>query len=79
MLEETGVRLAAEPTFLGTHEHLDGLAQPALSHFFRVDAPDGLPDRWQHVVRGDGDDAGLVFDCRFESEPDLWAVQAIFR
>ena len=23
----------------GSHEHLDGLGQPAISHFFRVDAP----------------------------------------
>jgi 8-oxo-dGTP pyrophosphatase MutT (NUDIX family) len=48
--EETGVRLDAAPTLLGTHEHLDGLGQPVLSHFFGVQAPDGLPQAWQHVV-----------------------------
>jgi len=77
--EETGVGLDAEPTLLGRHEHLDGLGQPALSHFFRVDAPDGLPRAWQHVVTGDGEDAGLVFDCRFDPAPELWPVQSAFR
>jgi 8-oxo-dGTP pyrophosphatase MutT (NUDIX family) len=41
--EETGVHLESEPTFVGAHEHLDGLGNAARSHFFRVDAPDGLP------------------------------------
>jgi 8-oxo-dGTP pyrophosphatase MutT (NUDIX family) len=77
--EETGARLGAGATLLGSHEHLDGLGQPALSHFFRVDAPDGLPRAWQHVVTGDGDDAGLVFECRFDPAPELWPVQSVFR
>ena len=76
--EETGVRLDAELTLLGTHEHLDGLGRPALSYFFRADAPDGLPTSWQHVVSGNGEDAALVFECRFERAPRLWAVQAVF-
>ena len=76
--EETGVHLECEPTFVGTHEHLDGLGQPARSHFFRVDAPTGLPPAWRHVVSGDGEDAGLVFECRFEESPTLWPVQSIF-
>ena len=69
--EETGVRPDAEPTFLGTHEHLDGLGQPALSHFFRAVAPEGLPRVWQHIVSGDDGDAALVFDCRFDPVPEL--------
>ena len=77
--EETGVGLDTEPMFLGTHEHLDGLGQPALSHFFRVDAPHGLPRCWQHVVSGDGEDAALVFECRFDPAPELWPVQSVFR
>jgi 8-oxo-dGTP pyrophosphatase MutT (NUDIX family) len=76
--EETGVHLECEPTFVGTHEHLDGLGQPARSHFFRVDAPTGLPPAWRHVVSGDGEDAGLVFECRFEESPTLWPVQSVF-
>ncbi len=77
--EETGVFLEVEPTLLGTHEHLDGLGQPALSHFFRADAPPGLPRAWQHVVSGDGEDAALVFECRFDPAPDLWPVQSVYR
>jgi 8-oxo-dGTP pyrophosphatase MutT (NUDIX family) len=77
--EETGVQLDTEPTLLGTHEHLDGLGQPALSHFFQADAPKGLPRCWQHVVSGDGDDAALVFECRFDPAPELWPFQSVFR
>ena len=77
--EETGVELDSEPTLLGTHEHLDGLGRPALSHFFRVSAPKGLPRFWQHVVSGEGDDSALVFECRFDPAPKLWPVQSVFR
>ena len=77
--EETGVLLDVEATLLGTHEHLDGLGRPALSHFFRVDAPDGLPQVWQHVVSGDGEDAALVLECRFDPAPRLWPAQSVFR
>ena len=77
--EETGVELTAAPELLGTHEHLDGLGQPALSHFFRVGAPPHLPAAWEHVVTGEGEDGGLVFLCRFDPDPTLWPVQAIFR
>ena len=77
--EETGVLLDVEPTLLGTLEHLAGLGQPALSHFFRVEAPEGLPHAWLHVVSGNGEDATLVFDCRFDPDPELWPVQSIFR
>jgi 8-oxo-dGTP pyrophosphatase MutT (NUDIX family) len=77
--EETGVRLRSRPTLLGTHDHLDGLGRRARSHFFRVDAPPGLPDSWEHRVTGHGDDAELVFLCRFDPAPTLWPVQAVFR
>jgi 8-oxo-dGTP pyrophosphatase MutT (NUDIX family) len=77
--EETGVRLDSELTLLGTHEHLDGLGSPALSYFFHADAPAGLPQSWQHVVSGQGSDAALVFNCRFDPAPRLWPVQAVFR
>ncbi len=77
--EETGLELDARPVLLGTHEHLDGLGRGSLSHYFRVDAPHGVPRSWEHVVAGEGDDAGLVFLCRFEPDPTLFAVQAVFR
>ena len=76
--EETGVRLDEPPMLLGTHEHLDGLGQPALSYFFRAPAPAGLPQAWEHAVSGDGEDATLVFDCRFDPTPELWPVQSVF-
>ncbi len=77
--KETGVRLESEPTLVGTHEHVDGLGEPARSHFFRAEAPDGLPQEWRHVVSGCGEDAGLVFECRFDPAPRLWPVQSVFR
>jgi 8-oxo-dGTP pyrophosphatase MutT (NUDIX family) len=77
--EETGVCLRGPLTLLGTHEHLDGLGRPALSHFFRADAPNALPTAWQHVVSGEGGDAALVFECRFDRAPRLWPLQAVFR
>ena len=77
--EETGVQLDETPVLLGTHEHFDGLGQPALSHFLRAPAPEGLPQAWSHVVSGNGEDATLVFECRFDHAPELWPVQSVFR
>jgi ADP-ribose pyrophosphatase YjhB (NUDIX family) len=34
------------------------------SHYFHLET-DEQRDAWEHVVHGDGDDAGLVFLCRF--------------
>jgi 8-oxo-dGTP pyrophosphatase MutT (NUDIX family) len=79
VLEETGVTLDGELRLLGTREHLDGLGRPSLTHFFRVDAPAGLPRSWQHTVTADGSDAGLVFECRFDAAPTLWEDQLLFR
>jgi len=48
------------------------LAQPAWpakyeNHAFEVHIEEGGPaDTWDHVVHGDGDDAGLVFRYRWE-------------
>lgn len=44
------------------------------NHAFEVEAP-GAPDAWEHVVAGDGDDAGLVFLYRWvplAPTPELW-------
>jgi len=38
-----------------------------------------LPQVWQHTVGGEGEDEGLLFDCRFDTNPTLWPVQALFR
>jgi 8-oxo-dGTP diphosphatase len=45
------------------------------NHVFHVEAEEELPDEWEHVVFGDGDDAGLVFRYRWERIRDdllLW-------
>ncbi len=45
------------------------------NHAFEVRAEGATPDRWEHVVHGDGDDAGLVFAYRWiavDSEVKLW-------
>lgn len=44
------------------------------NHAFELEAP-GAPDTWEHVVAGDGDDAGLVFLYRWvplAPAPELW-------
>jgi ADP-ribose pyrophosphatase YjhB (NUDIX family) len=44
------------------------------NHAFEVEASDA-PDAWEHVVAGDGDDAGLVFLYRWvplAPAPELW-------
>jgi 8-oxo-dGTP diphosphatase len=41
------------------------------NHVYELEAP-GAPERWEHVVFGDGDDAGLVFLYRWVPlAPDL--------
>jgi 8-oxo-dGTP diphosphatase len=45
------------------------------NHLFHVEPEVELPDSWEHVVFGDGDDAGLVFRYRWEPIRDdllLW-------
>lgn len=44
------------------------------NHAFELEAPDA-PEAWEHVVAGDGDDAGLVFRYRWvplTPPPELW-------
>ena len=79
VLEETGLRLTAAPSLLGTHDHLDGLGSPSRTYFFKVQAPLDAPDTWEHRVTGEGGDRELVFLCRFDPAPILWPVQAIHR
>ncbi|WP_326763584.1 NUDIX domain-containing protein [Streptomyces sp. NBC_01591] len=55
--------------------------QPRRTTFFFLRATADTPDAWEHQVRGDGDDAGLIFACRFlplplkqplADEQDVW-------
>jgi 8-oxo-dGTP pyrophosphatase MutT (NUDIX family) len=42
------------------------------NHGFQLVADEDLPDEWDHVVYGNGDDAGLTFHYRWVPiEPDL--------
>lgn len=45
------------------------------NHAYELEAP-GAPDAWEHVVFGDGDDAGLVFVYRWI---DLTADARVWR
>jgi len=45
------------------------------NHAFEVHVDSETPDRFEHIVHGDGDDAGLVFLYRWvgvDTELDLW-------
>jgi 8-oxo-dGTP diphosphatase len=73
LLEETGlehVRVVRElPRF---EEHYPSRYE---NHGFHVVLEGEAPDRWEHVVHGDGDDAGHVFRFRWEpigAEPHLF-------
>jgi 8-oxo-dGTP diphosphatase len=48
---------------------------PYENHAFEVQVEEDTPDSFEHVVHGDGDDAGLVFVYRWvgvDSEITLW-------
>ena len=48
---------------------------PYENHAFEVQVEEDTPDSFEHVVHGDGDDAGLVFVYRWvgvDTELDLW-------
>ncbi|MFJ3793295.1 NUDIX domain-containing protein [Kitasatospora sp. NPDC090091] len=64
--EETGLLTATVVRRLAVEEqpHPD-TGQPRRTTFLHVQAPGDTPDTWEHRVHGGGDDAGLVFVCRF--------------
>ncbi|WP_392672377.1 NUDIX domain-containing protein [Streptomyces sp. LN785] len=43
--------------------------RPRRTTFFHLEAGHGTPDAWTHTVRGEGDDSGLEFACRFVPLP----------
>jgi ADP-ribose pyrophosphatase YjhB (NUDIX family) len=70
--EEVGVR-ARIVRDLGHVERRQSDGVVYESHYFHLET-DEPRAAWEHVVHGDGDDAGLVFHCRFvplEPSPDL--------
>lgn len=37
--------------------------------YVHLRAPDAMADRWTHIVTGEGEDATMRFDCRWEPLP----------
>ncbi|MGW2088711.1 NUDIX hydrolase [Streptomyces sp. NPDC001880] len=66
VVEETGLSSATLIRRVAVEDkpHPD-TGQPRRTTFFFLRAPADTPDEWEHQVRGDGDDAGLGFACRF--------------
>ena len=63
----TGLRLLRE--LPGFEEHYPTRYE---NHGFHLVPTEELPDEWDHVVQGDGDDAGFVFRYRWEAiEPGM--------
>jgi 8-oxo-dGTP diphosphatase len=56
----TDVRVVGE--LGGSEDHYESRYE---NRGFHVVSDDDLPDRWEHVVYGDGDDAGLTFEYRW--------------
>ena len=66
--EESGLRLEAEPRFVGTWTRvLDGRFGESATHdehvwhLFVIEAPAGLPATWTHRASGSAEEDGLVF------------------
>jgi ADP-ribose pyrophosphatase YjhB (NUDIX family) len=77
--EEVGIR-ARVVRELGQVTRRQGDGKVYESHYLRLETDDPR-DAWEHVVRGDGDDAGLVFVCRFvplDPLPELAGRQGEF-
>ena len=77
--EEVGIRPRVVRE-LGQVTRRQGDGKVYESHYFQLESDDPR-DAWEHVVRGTGDDAGLVFLCRFvplEPLPRLAGRQAEF-
>lgn len=68
--EETGLRSAGVVRQVASEDkpHPD-TGQPRRTTFFYLQVPLDTPDGWEHRVHGEGDDAGLLFACRFAPLP----------
>ena len=65
--EEAGLRDVEIVRLLSTTHHR--------SHCYQLRPTSDLPEEWEHVVHGDGEDVGLVFCYRWvplEPRPQLW-------
>ena len=74
LYEEAGideVEIVRELRVLG--DWLD--ESPYQEHAFEVRSRGETPDSWEHIVQGDGEDAGMIFSYRWlpiDSEITLW-------
>jgi 8-oxo-dGTP pyrophosphatase MutT (NUDIX family) len=77
--EETGITDARLVRKLGVSDFVAEGWQHE-QHFFQLEAPLGLPDEWEHVGTGGGEDDGHVFRCRFvpRSKSGLDEAQYVF-
>jgi len=60
--EESGLTDAQLVRQLAEHEEVEWDNN---RHVFHLIAPNGAPDRWAHIVHGQGEDAGMVFEYRW--------------
>lgn len=68
--EETGlVGLAFVGQLGGVEVALGEPGGPSMTTYVHLTASSDTPAAWQHVVAGDGEDAGMVFACRWEPLP----------
>ncbi|WP_314171647.1 NUDIX hydrolase [Streptomyces winkii] len=68
--EETGLTAVtvARPVAVEDRPH-PATGLPRRTTYFLLGAPAGGLHAWHHTVRGDGDDSGLTFACRFVPLP----------
>lgn len=68
--EETGLLTASVVRQVSVEDKPHpGTRQPRTTTYFHLQAPASTADAWHHLVRGDGDDVGLMFACRFVPLP----------
>jgi 8-oxo-dGTP pyrophosphatase MutT (NUDIX family) len=75
--EETGLTAMSYVDQVGAHElGLNDPGGPSLTNFVHlvasappVHGEGGELQQWEHTVTGDGEDAGMVFRCRWEPLP----------
>ncbi|QDY75247.1 NUDIX hydrolase [Streptomyces qinzhouensis] len=65
VFEETGLRVTVVRQIATENRPHPGTGLPRRTTFFYLRVPAETPDAWVHRVRGDGEDDGLTFDCRF--------------
>ena len=79
--EETGLAAAYIGQVGAVELGLHDISGPSMTNFVHLQAPGDGPDSWEHSVSGDGENHGLVRQCRWEPLPlrfDLAAGQGEF-